>query len=142
MTKVYMSQRDANDAISKLSSQLFGSSHKFSHVVGVANGGLVISNFIAYAWDKTHLIYDPKNILMHNWTNEKVLLVDDIVDSGDTLRKFKRKTKLVQGKDFWVATLHWCPENSGDEKPDFYVLKKKKSHWIVYPWEDPNEVIS
>lgn len=65
----------------------------------------------------------------------KFLWVDDIIDSGSTLKWFMNQTKLVKGKDFDVAALHWCPESSPDLEPEYYIWKKRKEDWIVYPWE-------
>ena len=48
------------------------------------------------------------------------LLVDDLIDSGSTLDYFIKKTKLVQGEEFHVATLHWNPYGRFQMKPDFY----------------------
>ena len=136
-----MSQRDFSDAVCKLSGKIFNVYRHIDCIVGIANGGLAISNFLAYAWNLPHFEYNPKTIFIPDLAGKRPLLVDDIVDTGATLKRFKKATRLIQGEDFFVATLHWCPEMSGREKPDFYVLTKKKSEWIVYPWEDINEEI-
>lgn len=65
---------------------------------------------------------------------KRVLLVDDIIDSGKTMKLiFNRKFKFKKLK---VACLHWNPYNMCGIKPNFYAEKKYNSEWIVYPWEE------
>ncbi|ABL77792.1 phosphoribosyltransferase [Thermofilum pendens] len=61
----------------------------------------------------------------------KVLLVDDIVDSGATLREAVNHLRKAEPLEVRTATLYvktWSPF-----KPDFYV--KELSEWVVFPYE-------
>lgn len=133
--------------LTNLCAQIIPIKDKFEWVVGIERGGLPISQWLSYALNKKHT-----SILISRYGDEThssfiksrfdtlpighpFLLVDDIVDSGGTIDYFK---KIFQSTPYWVATLHWCEENSPHLKPDFYVDKKHKSEWIVYPWEENN----
>ena len=126
----------------------------FDFVLGIKNGGLHLSERIAKHFHKPHRsvlisFYDTDDkrldsprvddfTLIEELKAKKhgtFLLVDDIIDSGSTLRWFIKHTGLERDKDFKVATMHWCSENSPDLKPHWYVANKHKTDWIVYPWE-------
>ena len=60
---------------------------------------------------------------------EKVLVVDDIADTGRTLEQLKR---LEVFKNSMFATLDYHRQSVVE--PDFWV-NEKGDKWIVYPWE-------
>jgi hypothetical protein len=60
---------------------------------------------------------------------KKVLLVDDVSDTGHSLALAVRSLKGA--KEVRTATLHFKPNSIFE--PDYYVAKTDK--WIVYPWE-------
>lgn len=133
-----------------LCSQIIPIQNKIEWVVGIERGGIPLSTWLAYTLGKKHTsikisLYgdnDKKTGNPHIWfgphwdsiIKSPFLLVDDIVDSGETLKLFRELTVVDKAK-YWVATLHWCKENSPNCKPDFYVETKAKDDWIVYPWE-------
>jgi hypoxanthine phosphoribosyltransferase len=117
----------------------------FDIVVGIKNGGLHVSVPISMA---LHLPHDDVHISFYDENDErlsqpaisdihvygkKILLVDDLVDSGATLKHFKEQTGLEQGKDFYMACLYWKEHGEFGEKPDFWV--DLKDGWITFPWE-------
>jgi uncharacterized protein len=62
---------------------------------------------------------------------KKVLLVDDIADSGETL-KLAMQHLLVQGaKEVKTATLYMKTQSV--TVPDFY--EKITANWVVFPWD-------
>lgn len=66
----------------------------------------------------------------------KVLVVDDVSDSGHSLMAVKKYTEDKGAAVVKVATLHHKPWS--EYKPDYYAEMVDK--WILYPWE-PNESI-
>jgi len=151
--KIHLDQTKYNNLLLRLLQKINGHQDEYEVVLGIKNGGVWVSRRIANFFYKTHWdihisFYDGEQRLTEPFVNEndllifkkkwnftKLLWVDDIVDSGSTLRWFIDKTGLVKGKDFSVATIHWCEENSPNLEPEFFVDKKLKSDWIVYPWE-------
>ena len=66
----------------------------------------------------------------------KVLVVDDVSDSGHSLMAVKKYTEEKGAAVVKVATLHHKPWS--EFKPDYFAEMVDK--WILYPWE-PNESI-
>jgi len=67
---------------------------------------------------------------------EKILIVDDIADTGRTLKDVMQPIQYV-GSHIRIktATLYCKPHSI--VKPDFYI--KETKDWIVFPWECLNE---
>jgi hypoxanthine phosphoribosyltransferase len=57
---------------------------------------------------------------------KRILIVDDISDSGQTLKRYKKE-------GYTTATLD--VRNSTVTVPDFYSNWIENADWIVYPWE-------
>lgn len=65
-----------------------------------------------------------------------VLVVDDVADSGNSLRVVKDYVESLSPREVRIATLHYKPWSTFE--PDFYAESVDK--WIIYPWE-PRESI-
>ncbi len=66
-------------------------------------------------------------------TNNKVLVVDDIFDSGHTMHKVNELLK-AKTPNIKLATLYYKPNaNKTDITPDFFVTETEQ--WIVFPHE-------
>lgn len=65
--------------------------------------------------------------------NSRVLLVDDVFDSGRTMKACSERLRKIPA-DVRVATVFWKPEaNLTDIKPDFFI--NETNDWIVFPHE-------
>jgi len=62
--------------------------------------------------------------------NKRVLIIDDILDSGMTMNAV---LEYFKGKDVKTATLFWKEKNL--KKPDYYCKIAKENEWIIFPWE-------
>jgi len=152
MEKKYISNKEFNEMGLILISMIKQSGFGFERVVGIANGGLNISHPLSTYFYKPHeeiTISFYSNGYQECYENAKVqfgnfdpyesnfLLVDDLVDSGSTLKRFLDEYDVVQGVDFMMASLFWNPYGEWKQKPDFFV-EEKIDKWIVFPWEDVN----
>lgn len=76
-------------------------------------------------------IEDIHRVLRRTRKNSRVLVVDDIFDTGETLmeicRAFKKKTSVVK-----TAVLYF-KKGIGKERPDYHI--RETSAWIVFPHE-------
>ncbi|KAI0563845.1 purine phosphoribosyltransferase-like protein [Gracilaria domingensis] len=65
----------------------------------------------------------------------RVLIVDDVWDSGRTAQAVRNRVKRAKAKDVKVAVLHYKPDKNvfPGVEPDFY--SAMTSDWVVYPWE-------
>ncbi len=92
-------------------------------IYGLPRGGLPIAVSLSH---KLHLpllmnYYDRKVV-----TDKKILVVDDIADTGHTLKDFDNKHNVI-------CTIHHHEQSI--VKPDFF-CREKDDKWIVYPWEE------
>ena len=69
--------------------------------------------------------------LSANIRGKKTLVVDEVADTGKSLRLVKEYVAQQNPTEAKVATIYYTPWSI--IKPDYY--EKETSHWIVFPWE-------
>jgi len=62
---------------------------------------------------------------------KKVLVVDDVADTGKSLRLVRSHLQEQGAADVKIATIYYKPWSI--VVPDWY--EKETSHWIIFPWE-------
>lgn len=123
MTKRILDWRFIDDAVDRLCTNIKNSEVEFNGVFGLARGGLVPAVMISH---RLHIPY--MSIESGDKDYEKILVVDDICDSGHTLQKFKEYAGTI-----FTATIHY--KSSASCEPDFWYRLASEHEWIVYPWE-------
>jgi hypoxanthine phosphoribosyltransferase len=63
--------------------------------------------------------------------NKKVFVVDDVTDTGKSLKLINSHLKEHGASEITMATIYYKPWSS--MIPDYY--GKETRHWIVFPWE-------
>jgi hypoxanthine phosphoribosyltransferase len=111
--KIFISWDDMNILVDELCSTISKSGAEIKSITGIERGGLIPAVMISH---KLNIPYVTK-------INKYTLVVDDICDTGETLKK------TVAG---FTATLHY--KKTAIFTPDFY-SKEVGTEWIVYPWE-------
>ena len=98
-------------------------------VYGLPRGGLPIAVSLSHRLNLPLLMnyYDRKIV-----TERKILVVDDIADTGYTLKDFENTHNVI-------CTFHYHKQSIVE--PDYWVTEKGDD-WIVYPWErnDSDEI--
>jgi hypoxanthine phosphoribosyltransferase len=145
---VFISSTKAYDMAYELGKKVKESGFIPDCLVGISRGGLSIvrtlSDFfgikniyvirVMYYDDIKTTKKEPKLIQDVDETflkNKKVLVVDDVSDTGGSLIFTANLMKQKGIKEFKIATLHYKPWSKF--KPDFYIDETDK--WIIYPWE-------
>jgi hypothetical protein len=81
--------------------------------------------------------------LAERTTGRKVLLVDDVCDTGDTFElASKHLDERLKPEQIRTAVLHF--KKTSSFTPDYYAGRIVKWRWIIYPWaaaEDISEFI-
>lgn len=81
--------------------------------------------------------------LGHGVAGQRVLLVDDVCDTGDTFEVAnKHLGDRIQPLETRTAVMHYKKKSS--YVPDYYARRIFKWRWIIYPWaaaEDISEFI-
>jgi len=62
---------------------------------------------------------------------KKVLIIDDVVDSGRTLQIVTEQVRLRGAKELKSAALYYKPRSI--IRPDYFIASTSK--WILFPWE-------
>lgn len=130
----------------RLARKIKRSRYKFDVIVGVGRGGWVparyladyLGNILALAHMKVeHYVGIAKTTkaritegVSTSVKGKRVLLVDDVPDTGDSLILAKGYLKKRGARDVRVACLHYKPWSV--LKPEYYVKSTKS--WVIYPW--------
>ena len=133
----------------ELADKIKASGFKPDYIIGITTGGLIPLYFLAKKLDDIDNIltvsatsYDKdrkKNLRILylpeiDLSGKKVLLVDEIVETGDTLKKI---SEVITDK-YKVGELKTATLGVSTDKcqfyPDFYILEEK-GDWVVFPWE-------
>ena len=111
--KVFIYWDDISVLVDDLCHTIVTSGVQIKSITGIERGGLIPAVMISH---KLNIPYVTK-------ITKDTLVVDDICDSGETLKN------MVAG---YTATLHF--KKTAGFVPDFY-SKEVGDEWIVYPWE-------
>ena len=116
-------------------------------IVGLSRGGLTPGVMMSHWFQKP---FKPVKAALRDFpdwedylpkkTDKRILIVDDICDSGETFQKISdflnsRKEKSTQ-TDIRFATLWW--NNEVEFEPHYYAQECAKDSgniWIHFPWE-------
>ena len=63
--------------------------------------------------------------------NKKILVIDDVADTGETLVEVKKYLEERNPKEVRIAVIAKKPTSIFE--PDYYIMFTDK--WIVFPWE-------
>ncbi|KXA98680.1 xanthine phosphoribosyltransferase [candidate division MSBL1 archaeon SCGC-AAA259J03] len=116
-------------------------------IVGIARGGLVPSVRLSHLLNDllmrvVHVKYyenvtETKEKPEIFWSDVeklkgKVLIVDDVADTGSTLEVVLDHLKSRVEEDLRICTIAYKP--SSKIEPDYYIYETEK--WIIFPWEE------
>lgn len=111
--------------------------HEFFKVTGwdVQHVPLKCSSYTGIGENDGEVVFTHGDIVFGMFrTGDRVLVVDDVFDTGKTAEAVRRRMDLL-GVDVRVACVYWKKEkNLTAEKPD-YCVKDLGGDWIVFPHE-------
>ena len=122
MNKKFITWGDIDDAVERLAINITNSNIEIMAIGGLPRGGLIPAVMLSHKMNipfvsQAYLAQIPGNIL----------IVDDICDTGKTLKRFKFESNI------YTATLHY--KISAEYEPHFWWRLAPENEWIVYPWE-------
>lgn len=124
---------------------------KFDLVVGISRGGLMPALIMSQAWDvpldiivtssydkedqQTQLkIGKPSYLCFLDINkNSKILIVDDLVDSGKTMEAVVNLYKEKGFKNIKTSVLIY--KRSSEFDPDYFAAGSDEDVWIEFPYE-------
>jgi len=153
MADVYVSWSDYHRTIERLAAKVHASGWRFNQIVCIARGGLRVGDIVSRIFKLPLAIIFTSSYVAEGGTQrgeisvsehmsmmtpalgDRVLLVDDLVDSGVTLDVVKRHlaerhpgVKEIRSAVLWYKA---CSK----VKPDFYADYLDQSPWIHQPFE-------
>ena len=141
----------------RLSWMIRDSEYKPEIIIAIGRGGYVPARILC----DYLLIHDLASIKVEHWgtavmkeeaivkfplcapiRDRKVLLVDDVTDSGDTLKVSLQHLKKFRPQEVRTAVL--VHKTRSAVTPDYFLKKIIKWRWVIFPWhvmEDLTELI-
>jgi uncharacterized protein len=146
--KRFVSWEEVREIVSSLCQGI--SRNDVDVICGISVGGLVPAALVSVELGEKNVVtlssrsyqgFHQGEIVISNGPEvsalrgKRVLLVDDIMDSGNTIAKVRQhllKQYLVQSVD--VAVIYLNTVHCQAEQPEYW--GKETSDWIVFPWEE------
>ena len=114
-------------------------------IVTLSRGGMSLAQFIAYrlsvrdvfciraiSYEENKQLDEVKILDLPNLDGfSNILIVDDIIDSGKTIKKLLDLLKQNYDKNYYIASIYY--KKSAIIKPDFFC--KIATEWIEFFWE-------
>lgn len=150
---------DVHDMVGKVAEKVKQSGYKPDVIIGLARGGWLparlMCDFLAVTdllslkvehWIQTGRTKDEATVkypLLADLSGKKILVVDDIADTGKSLiTAIKHLTECNKPKKLKTATMQYMSESKF--KPDYYSEEVTVWTWFIYPWnwiEDTSTLI-
>ncbi len=151
--QTHLTWDDIEDNCKKLAYLIKNSDFKPEIIVGIQRGGSITAVLLSHLLniedfctigirstksDDIHaqrvkpIIYDSFSLQLVS--GKRVLLTDDIIDTGITLIEAKKELLRYGSKEVKSATIVCAPASNG--KVDFF--GKEVKPWVVFPWEIKN----
>lgn len=116
--------------------------YKFTHMYAPPRGGWPIIVHLSHHFKDIEVIYDYKQFLDHNvGDNQNLLFVDDIIDTGKTVRSFLGDCeKIIEYHptfQYKTCSIYYKPRTL--IRPDIYMQEVNNETWVVFPWECTEE---
>ena len=120
--KHFLEWRDIEEAVEKLATNIINSKIEIAAVGGLPRGGLIPAVMLSHKLTIPFVSQANAGGILGN-----ILIVDDICDTGKTLKRFKYESNI------YIVTLHY--KTSAIIEPNFWWKLAGENEWIVYPWE-------
>lgn len=143
---LYVSWEDIYNACLKIFSEIEGKNVKIDCIVAISRGGMIPAAILANCLDVRKVIVINVKLYKEIGVKGKleiersldlekadistVLIVDDIVDTGETLEKVR---EYIADHVWKVYTAAIFVKEWSKVKPDYYVYRTTR--WVIFPWE-------
>ena len=153
MTDLNITWSEYHHKIETLAVKIYQSSWQFDHIVCLAKGGLRVGDILCRLYDKPLAIlfsasYGGKNNRQRGQIKfsehlstiqplgDRILLVDDLVDSGVSLAESSNWLEAHYGENITdIRTAVIWYKSTSVKAPDYYVEYLSDNPWIYQPFE-------
>lgn len=119
-----------DSAVNAIIEQIRTSKIEYDIIYGVPRGGLPAAVMLSHRLN-VPLVHSMEEVLLARRWEKQVLIVDDISDSGRTLKHFSVD-------QYHIATLY-VREHTTVTQPDYKGFSIHHDKWLVFPWETVQE---
>lgn len=137
--KVFYTWRKFDKDCRKLAEIIKKDKIEYTRIIAVTRGGLMVAGMISHFLKKVPIdtvclssycgmVQKDMTIIKQERSTEKVLIFDDVVDTGGTAKVLK--TMYPNGV---LVVLHYKSKICPDIRPNYFISDTK--NWIIYPWE-------
>jgi len=150
--KINYTYDDFEEGVESIYKNIMAVGQPYDRIVGIARGGLFLANRLSYKLElpMTPLSWstrDGNEKECNAWIPEdinngdKILIVDDIIDSGKTIREILEDWNSSVFEDLKVENISiaCCYWNVDQETtPDFFhrtIERSKDDGWVEFFWE-------
>jgi hypoxanthine phosphoribosyltransferase len=125
--KTFISWSEIDKLLDDIERQIKESGEKFEMIAGVTRGGLVPAVMLSHRLELPMMAITTEDAILPISLAKKTLIVDEIYDTGKTIKGLKQVNPLTQ-----FAVLY---HNVGLDQLEFYGKKMRLDNWLVFPWE-------
>ena len=150
MNKIYVSEVSLNSLLKSLADKITKDKLVPNKIVCLAKGGLIPARMLAkylgistiYSigvvfYTKPGETTDIPHIYQHLSEDfshtDSILIVDDICDSGESMKVALEEVSNHKGMQIATCTIHYKPKSS--YKPNYFAKEVQNSTWVDYFWE-------
>ncbi len=155
---LWVSWNEYHQAIEQLAKQVHSSDWEFDHILCLARGGLRPGDIFSRLFKRPLSILSTSSYREQNGTQRgtlniaqhitstlhpiqgKVLLIDDLVDSGITLLQVKQHLAVHYSTITEIKTAVIWVKSTSVIQPDYYLHFLKDHPWIHQPFEMYDEL--
>lgn len=146
--------QDFEMGVQELARKIRNGGHHFDYIVGLSRGGLIPATWLSYKldiplvpiqWSMTGVQESNCWIADDIFKGKRVLIVDDIVDNGDTIRSLIKDwqsdiaERVLMLANIEVATLVYNKQQQEvqvDYCVDSWIIdREKEADWIEFWWD-------
>jgi hypoxanthine phosphoribosyltransferase len=102
-----------------------------THLTNITDATMSVIKYQSYGKDKKQSLdtKTPEWLVQHMIRPNKVLIIDDIYDTGSTIRQCKEFIGSVS----WDVTYLTIFGKKNDDEVEY--LRESEDRWVVFPWE-------
>lgn len=148
MKVVYIPWSKALEYCYRLAAMILDNGLEVDTIVAISRGGLIPARIVSDVlgvdelvvfrsklWGTGVRVKEEPEVSIHekvNFRDQRVLIVDEVVDTGATMTKVTRLIRELGAIATKTAVLHY--KATSTFIPDYYVEKLEEWAWIFYPW--------
>ena len=145
--KDYFTMEQMRNALIQIEDQMVHSSWMPSIILGINRGGCIPGVYLSHRINTAHEVLDIRlrdhttkpnlSVLEKAFSfQKKILIIDDINDSGETFNYIVKNFSKNDGKIKFAALIHNTPSIAKVDYNGYTIDKSKNPAWIVFPWEE------